>query len=336
MLALVGGDESMLPYLMGWMADVVQRPHKPSGIALAFRGGQGTGKSTFAKWFGTLFGSHFMHLDSEHSLLGHFNAHLHNAILILADEAVWAGGKAGLGALKRMITEQTLSIERKGMDVINVKNMLHMIVASNEDWFVPVGFDDRRFATFEVATTHQNNWAFFKAVYDELHTGGGFEALLYDLLEFDLNSVEIRDIPRTHEHDRQKQQSMNPKQAWWFEVLESGVLWRDAKVHPEHLEIPGRGWHDAYEVNTDEVFNHYCETLRKSDHRANTGFKSGLSRFLGTVLPHPFPGTIQHGDGKRAWLLPDLATSRAQFEKVFRMRWKWSDPEPSGSTDIPF
>ena len=42
-----------------------QEPHRPIGIALAFKGKPGTGKSTFAKWFGPLFGVHFLHLDSQ-------------------------------------------------------------------------------------------------------------------------------------------------------------------------------------------------------------------------------------------------------------------------------
>ena len=115
-------NQQYADYIFAWMADCVQHPERPGGIALAFKGEQGTGKTTFGKWFGALFGLHFLHLDSEHRLLGNFNAHLHNAIVILADEALWAGGKQGLGALKRMITEKTLNIERKGLDVVQVKN----------------------------------------------------------------------------------------------------------------------------------------------------------------------------------------------------------------------
>jgi len=210
---LAEGVEPHVKYIHSWMSETVKHPERPIGIALAFKGLQGTGKSTFATFFGKLFGQHFLHLDSEHRLLGQFNSHLHNTILVLADEAVWAGGKQGLGALKRMITETTLAIERKGVDVINAKNMLHMIVASNEDWFVPTGFDNRRFAIFKVSDARRNQYKFFGAVAEQLFQQGGLAAMLYDLLEMQ-SPINLRDIPDTDELEEQKKHNMNPRQAW--------------------------------------------------------------------------------------------------------------------------
>ena len=45
-----------------------------------------------------------------------------------------------------MITEPTLAIERKGQDTETVPNMLHILMASNNQWIVPAGLDERRFA----------------------------------------------------------------------------------------------------------------------------------------------------------------------------------------------
>lgn len=330
-MLLANGNKEHARYIWTWMADAVQRPERPSGIALAFKGKQGTGKSTFAKWFGALFGPHFLHLDSEHRLLGNFNAHLHNAIVILADEAVWAGGKVGLGALKRMITEQTLAIERKGMDIINVKNMLHMMVASNEDWFVPLGFDDRRFAVFEVSDEHRNNWSFFESVRKQLFEEGGLSALLWDLQHHKID-LELRLIPSTDERDRQKKQSMSSKHAWWYECLEDGGFWATATIHPERY--PGA---DGYEVDSDALFAHYAQALKLGDNRTSVGFKAGLSRFLSTVLPKNFPDVYQHSDGKRVWVLPSLEISRKCFERLFGTEWRWPDmPERPVGDEPPF
>jgi Family of unknown function (DUF5906)/Prophage CP4-57 regulatory protein (AlpA) len=79
---------------------------------------------------------------------------MHDCVLLFADEAFWAGDKQGENVLKALITEPTLAIEPKGKDLLTVKNCLHIMMASNNEWVVPAGssnfqycaihLDDRR------------------------------------------------------------------------------------------------------------------------------------------------------------------------------------------------
>lgn len=321
---LVEQDPECERYVLGWMAETVQHPDRPIGIALSFKGGQGTGKSTFAKWFGSLFGIHFMHLDSEHRLLGQFNAHLHNVIVVLADEAVWAAGKVGLGALKRMITEETLAIERKGVDTIIVKNRLHMMVASNEDWFVPVGFDNRRFAVFKASTQHQNDRRFFAAVHQELFERGGLSALLYDLLEMK-STVDLVDIPHTKELDEQKYRSMHPREAWWYDVLCDGNVWRDATQLNQ----------SEYAVDPDDLYNEYLIAMQRAARNLNLGVKGALGRFLRQMLPDPYPVNRQETTGarKRFWVFPPLVVAR-DFYAMKYWHKTWSNRSEDGGVEF--
>lgn len=326
---LTEGNADHARYILSWMAETVQHPEKPIGIALAFKGGQGVGKSTFATWFGALFGSHFLHLDSEHRLLGQFNAHLHNAIVVLADEAVWAGGKQGLGALKRMITEKSLAIERKGLDVINVKNMLHMIIASNEDWFVPTGFDNRRFAIFKASDAQQNNAKFFGAVHDQLFLQGGLAALLYDLMEYK-TEINLRDIPDTDELQEQKKWSMGAKHAWWHEQLMSGAPWQGA------TELPPDGSGETYyEIDPEPLYSAYVAAIRIGDIRANPGFMGAVGRFMRTVMPDGCPTHVSH-ENKRYWVIPSLEKCRRFFDQVTRGKSQWPQDAALNAPNIPF
>ena len=313
-------DEDSVRYVYAWLAETVQYPDRQIGIAPTFKGKQGTGKSTFVKWFGGLFGSHFLHLDSEHRLLGNFNAHLHNAIFIFADEAVWAGGKQGLGALKRLITEDTLAIERKGLDVINVKNMIHMMVASNEDWVVPASFDNRRFAIFRVSDRHRNDAKFFGAVADELFNRGGLSALLYDLLEAQL--INLRDIPETAELAEQKKYTMPPKIMWWYEMLVEGTLWDSAIARS----------HDSFYVDPNELYRQYVETLRVSERSMSLGMKGALGRQLRKLLPEPYP-FYEMTNNARHWVFPSLEACRAFFNENY-MQGEWDSVVQS--EDVPF
>jgi hypothetical protein len=317
-LSLVAnGNIDHAKYIFGWMAETVQHPERPIGIALAFKGKQGTGKSTFAKWFGKLFGVHFLHLDSEQHLLGRFNAHLHNAILVLADEAVWAGSKAGLGALKRMITEDTLNIERKNVDILTVKNMLHMMVASNESWVVPTGFDNRRFAIFGTSAEHQDDAKFFAAVDDELFKRDGLAALLYDLLEYE-NDIDLRQIPETENLIAQQALSANPEESWWLEKLHQGLL---AAVWAEG------GWPDSGRVSKDVIHQDYLQFLDTHQRRGRSprATETELGRFLKTRTPlSDGRARLIHGERQRIWTVPSLAECREAWAR----ECKWSEAYP--------
>jgi hypothetical protein len=259
-------------------------------------------------------------------LLGRFNAHLAQAIVLLADEAVWAGGKAGLGALKRMITEPTLNIAKKGIDLITVKNMLHMFVASNEDWVVPANFDDRRFAIFDTDPKHQNDRKFFGAVRHELENGG-LAAMLYDLLEFN-DDVDLQDIPDTAARMEQKDMTADVKVQWWFDVLSEGVWWSPL---PDYLR-DGLSTGEVA-VAREHVFEHYAAACKLVSRGRTDGLMGHLGRFLKKVLPPGYPRMARpprkDPDYRRLWVFPSLDECRVAFKKVNRGAEFADEPESS-------
>lgn len=299
-------EPELISYVISWMARAVQEPGKPASSSIALRGGQGTGKSTFAKWFGALFGSHFLHLDSTRQLTGNFNAHLHNAILVFADEAAWPGDKAGLGALRRMVTEDTLSIERKGMDVLTVPNLIHLLLASNEEWVVPAAFDERRFAVIDVAAHRQNDRKYFAEIQAELFEEGGLAAMLYDLLEVDIST--FLQIPKTEALLKQKQLTSEPRLQWWFDVLNDGApIWLKRNESPAY---PGE-----YEIEREGLYDSYISAMDKARTRTyGHSFKVAFGKFLGSMLPEGYPRSIRPAGENRKWVFPDLETCRAMYE----------------------
>src|SRR6516162_11551431 len=152
----------------------VQRPSEPSGVAVAFKGAQGAGKGVVARTLGKIFGKHFAHIANGEQLTGRFNASVATSVVVFLDEAFWAGEKKAEGILKALITEPRLQLEAKFRDPIMVDNHLHIMVASNSDWFVPAGMGDRRWFILDVADTyggagHREYW---DALYAEIDTGG--------------------------------------------------------------------------------------------------------------------------------------------------------------------
>ena len=241
---LCKGDAVVFEYVLNWLAHCVQNPDKQGEVAIVIQGGRGTGKGMFVRAFGELFGKHFKQISQAGHLTGHFNAHLADCLVLFVDEAYWAGDKQGEAVLKHLITEPRLAIERKGLDVEMVPNMLHILMASNSQWVVPAGLDERRFLVLEVDGTKKDQ-TYFAALASELASGGR-EAMLCDLQRRDITHFNVRAVPRTKALGSQKLLSLQPHERWWFEKLVSGhFLGHDGtwgqipkqQLHYDYVEI---------------------------------------------------------------------------------------------------
>ena len=155
------GDDALYEWVMDWSADCVQFPGDIKGTAIVMRGKEGTGKGTFANTLGRLFGPHYVHLIDHNHLMGNFNAHLIEAIVVFADEITWGGNVKNQGKLKGLVTEQQLTGERKGIDAIQYRNFAHVIIASNAEWVIPAGANSRRWLVLDVDDGRANDRAYF-------------------------------------------------------------------------------------------------------------------------------------------------------------------------------
>jgi len=223
---LVDGDVDHYEYVINWLAYMVQHPSRAAEVALCFKGEKGTGKGTLGRAAAALAGSHGLHISSPEHLVGRFNSHLQNCICLFADEAFWAGDKAGEAKLKQLVTEPTIAYEGKGRDAVMGKNHVHIIMAANGEWVVPAGLDgERRFAVFAVSSKRRGDKAFFTALNRQLYEQGGIEALLHDLLARNIGDWAPRDnVPATSALVDQKVMTMDDVERWWYNKLLDGIL----------------------------------------------------------------------------------------------------------------
>jgi Family of unknown function (DUF5906) len=304
------GDEALFRWLFAFLAHIVQRPRERLGIALVLRGKRGAGKTKVGEVIGSLFKRHWFLVDTGRYVTGQFNAHMASCLLLQADEAVWAGDKAAEGRIKGLITAPTQFIEAKGVDPVPLANYVRLMLTSNEDWVVPAGKDERRFVVLDVNPRCAKNAAYFAELDAEM-AAGGLEHLLGDLLAFDLNSVDLRNFPRTEALLEQKLSSLGPIDSWWADRLMSGTTTRD-----------GDKWERI--IPTDKLFTDYIAVSdqvgikRKS---AQISFGSALKRLLPGALKRDKHTTlVDDGRGRVAkkhvpcYLLPSLAEARKLFE----------------------
>jgi hypothetical protein len=233
---ICAGDKKLHDYLIGWMARVVQEPGTQGEVALVLRGGRGTGKGTFANWFGRLFGQHFIYITNAKHLVGNFNAHLRDAVVIFADEAFFAGDKSHASVLKGMITDPYITIEAKHKNAVTARNVTHLILASNDDWVIPAGVDERRFGAFDVSSARKQDHEYFAAIHEQMENGG-LEAMLYDLQNHDLTGFNVRAVPSTDALIDQKILSLRGPEAWLYDCLQRGEIRRHV-WDDDGLKIP--------------------------------------------------------------------------------------------------
>ena len=151
---ICSGNEEHFQYLIKWMAYGVQYPDRPIGVSIALRGEEGAGKGFLWRNYGKLYGRHFKHVAQGEHLTGRFNAVLGEACAVFLDEALWAGDRQGEQILKALVTEDTFQLERKFCDPIPVKNCLRIMIASNNQWIVPVGTRGRRYCVIDVSSQY--------------------------------------------------------------------------------------------------------------------------------------------------------------------------------------
>lgn len=218
---ICSGNEEHYTYLLNWMARCVQHPAQPGEVAIVLKGKMGTGKGVLAKTFGALWGRHFMQVSDPKHLVGNFNAHLRDCVVLFGDEAFYAGDKKHESVLKMLITEETLAIEAKGVDVVASPNYVHLILASNNDWVIPAGQEERRFFVLKVDDRHMQDTAYFKAIHHQLAKGGR-EALLHMLMSMDISAFDVRRAPQTDALVGQKLMNMSPLANALFEIAQRG------------------------------------------------------------------------------------------------------------------
>jgi hypothetical protein len=253
-------DPVRYEYLMGWLARMVQRPAEQGEVAVVMKATEGTGKGTLAKVLLKIFGQHGLAISNAKHLIGNFNSHLRDAILLFADEAFFAGDKQHVGTLKSLITEPYLTIEGKYQNAAQMPNFLHILMASNEDWVVPAGLDARRFLVLEVDESAKGNHSYFSAIWAQMEAGG-YEAMLHDLLTLDIKNFNVRAVPVTQGLQVQKKFSLGTTESWWLDCLERGYVFRSKLGLEKDLAV----WHPK--ISTELLFASYVEFAKGRSER---------------------------------------------------------------------
>ena len=315
------GNVHVFEWMMGWFASIVQRPRQRYGTSLVLRGCQGCGKTFIGEQIGALLAPHYLLLDSPHLLVGQFNNHMKTCLLVQADESFWAGDKQAEGRLKSLVTAHTHMIEGKGVDAIMLPNYVRLMVTSNEDWVVPAGMKERRFAVFDMGEGRTRDYGYFGAIQTQLEEENGYARLLHELLNWNIapDAVDLRTVPRTEALWHQKERSMDSAIEWLYHRLQHGEL------------RSGKGWETwVATARLHGVYRHYCE---QNGHKRPMN-ESVLIRKLRKIMPGmrqerrtSDPSDEDMPLRPMGWVFPGLDEARAGFDQAVDFEVEWPGPD---------
>lgn len=315
---ICNNDGDIYVWVLAWIADLFQNPgNEMAGTCIVLRGKRGTGKGCFVNPLAKIVGNHALHIIHQNQLTGRFNNHLKDAVLVFADECFWAGDKTSEGVLKGIITNPTFTVEPKGKDCFSVKNHVHLIVASNDDWVVPAGLEERRFLVLDVADTRIQDTAYFGPIFKQIESGGA-EAMLHDLLQMDISSINLRHAPKTDALMDQIENSMDTATRFWFDRLTDGTLRRNHGRWQEH-------------VLTDDFYDDYI-TISNQTGRRHCLAKNAFVKKLRNLCPGIFSKQVTGGsvgERPRALFFPPLDDCRNLFQAKVGMNIKWDADDES-------
>jgi len=213
-------------WLMTWMAQLLQQPGDKRGSSVVVKGKKGVGKSTLFDWLRKALGEHALKVSRREEIVGGFNMHQQGIILLVCEEAFWAGDKGASGALKDLITSDEMLLTPKGVDSIRFDNFMRLAMVSNETWVVPAGLEDeRRFFVVECGDIHRNDVGYFAAI-DQQMKAGGLAAMVDELLAwkpsmFPLGWDVLRTPPETPWLAEQGRQDLGAPERFLVHVARS-------------------------------------------------------------------------------------------------------------------
>ena len=181
-------DEATSNFLIDLFANVLQRPHKPSCVAVNLFGRQGAGKgivlSALRKY---VIGpeASYQTPSPDLDLVGRFASGTFGKVFIQIDEI---GNMAMYeDVIKNIVTNDTVRLERKNKDAIVVKNMCNLFSTSNNMETFKIPPDDRRFVMLRCSDRYVGNVAYMQHLGDHLMRADAARAIYQYLMKRDLS-----------------------------------------------------------------------------------------------------------------------------------------------------
>lgn len=353
------GETEVYNWVMAWLAHKVQKPHQKIGTAINITGDEGSGKGLIFKnvMGGIVSGSHFIHTGKIEQLTGRFAA-MDNALFIFADEAIFTADRSQTDSMKTIITEETLTVEKKFQDHQTKRSYADLGISSNGPLIGGISFNDRRNCVVQSGSvaswTGAEREEYFGPIFDEMYQDDneGLRAFFGVLLKWDLSKYNLRFPPESKIRGEQKLMAAEAHDLWWMQCLldenfghsfgfknDELLRWDDAHTTAKGVNVvPKAVLYQSYLGYCDEKGEKYplkettlwkklqvsCPAMFELGVNIRARFQEGseVCRLL----------NITGKDQLRCLVLPRIDDCKTDFQSYFKSPLPEFQPEPDAET----
>jgi hypothetical protein len=241
-----GGDRKISSVVLGWFANIVQRPGHKLPLSIVLYGLEGSGKGLPIQIVGAILGNPaFFSTTDINRVLGNFTTKDSDKhLLSFCDEALFVGDHQSQSRFKGLISEGKKDNHQKYKDAEPVQNFTSYIFASNHHRVMRVENSNRRNILLHTKTDHEPNSAYFKRL-----AAVRPESIAWYLYNLDLACINFDELPHTDYERQQKEMSLTSSQQWWLHCLKTGSISHNTpfSTSEDGMRVPTAMFKAAYD-----------------------------------------------------------------------------------------
>jgi len=247
---LCNGDELHSKQIIEYLAYIVQAPGRKLKWCLILLGKEGCGKSTIRKILEFIFGkaeeNGYVKMLEKEDITDRFNSWKLSTLIAVVEEitfdADYDKSMNSVDKLKVLVTEETMTIEKKGIDKMTMPNPMNFILFSNKLKVFPIKKDARRWFIIKFNGDVKEP-EYYKQLYTTINSGGALRVMYYLKHTVDLSNFNPDEAPAKTEAFHELSEETGTTRAfqymtnkWDQSMPPFANTMHSALVCPAHLE----------------------------------------------------------------------------------------------------
>lgn len=198
---LSGGVKTNTEYVLNWLARRIQQPGVLPTVGLGFRSVEGTGKDSFFNFYGKkIIGEEYFTQAGEMTELFRdlHTTDMKDKLLIVVSECTRSDNNSVRNKLKSFMTSPTCKFRPLYVQQMTRDNYCGVVMFGQDQQFLNMEGDDRRFVVMDCLPIHANDPSYFKKFIDHIERDEAARAFYQYLMNRDISGFRISaDRPMT-------------------------------------------------------------------------------------------------------------------------------------------
>lgn len=218
---LCGKEKAVYDYFIKWIGHSIQFPEQKCGIAPVFISEEGAGKGSLLNLMRKMMGEKKVEETTapERDIWGHFNGKMASSYLVNINEVSKKNLQDAYGRIKALITDDSLTINEKGLSQFSTKSYHRFILTTNNEEPINTASGDRRFFVVRSSDELVRNHVYFTQ-FNQLLASEDLVKHCYEYFKTlpDVEGFIRLPIPETEHHKNLKELGKSKERLWleWY------------------------------------------------------------------------------------------------------------------------